>query len=102
MRRRMMPQFSTMRSALGKVCFGLGSVWTAAGVLKLIFGIRITFPLFPPLDLERVAPGPAITVGLLLVFVGAWLERRRVPEHHASPAIAANDLGPLLQTPLPG
>jgi hypothetical protein len=94
-----MPQFSVVRSALGKICFGLGSVWIAAGVLKLVFGIRIIFPLFPPLDLDRVAAGPSITVGLLLVFVGAWLERRRVSEHHDSPAVAANELGPFLETP---
>ena len=60
---------------IAKACAALGTLWTAAGVLKLIFGIRITLPLFPPLDLERVSILPSLTVGLFLVFAGAWLER---------------------------
>jgi hypothetical protein len=51
-----MRKFVRTRLALAKICFGLGSIWTAAGVLKLIFGVRVTLPLLPPLDLERVSP----------------------------------------------
>ena len=63
------------RKALADCSYFLGSVWGAAGALKLIFGIRITFPLFPPIDLERVSPGPAIAVALGLFALGAWLGR---------------------------
>ena len=63
------------RKALADCCYFLGSVWGAAGALKLIFGIRITFPLFPPIDLERVSPGPAIAVAVGLFALGAWLGR---------------------------
>ena len=63
------------RKALADCSYFLGSVWGAAGALKLIFGIRITFPLFPPIDLERVSPGPAIAIALGLFALGAWLGR---------------------------
>jgi hypothetical protein len=63
------------RKALADFSYFLGSVWGAAGALKLIFGIRITFPLFPPIDLERVSPGPAIAIALGLFVLGAWLGR---------------------------
>jgi hypothetical protein len=87
-----MLDFSKARLALGKVSFGLGSIWTAAGVLKLVFGIRITFPLFPPLDLERVSPGPTIAIGLILVFIGAWLERMSVRAQPSPEALRAKDV----------
>ena len=48
----------------------------------MIFGVRITFPLFPPIDLERVAPAPALIVSLVLCFVGAWLERTARATRH--------------------
>ena len=67
--------FSTVRRVLADCCFFLGSVWAAAGVLKWTFGIRITFPIFPPLDLERVSIVPAIATGIGLFVVGAWLAR---------------------------
>lgn len=63
------------RKALADFSYFLGSVWGAAGALKLIFGIRITFPLFPPIDLERVSPGPAIAIAFGLFALGAWLGR---------------------------
>lgn len=63
------------RKALADCSYFLGSVWGAAGVLKLIFGVRITFPLFPPIDLERVSPVPAIAIALGLFALGAWLGR---------------------------
>ena len=68
----------SLRGFLSNACFALSSVWAAAGILKLVFGIRITFPLFPPIDLERVAVVPAIGVALGLAVVGAWLGRSAV------------------------
>jgi hypothetical protein len=65
----------SIRKALADCSYFLGSVWGAAGALKLIFGIRITFPLFPPIDLERVSPGPAIAIAVGLFALGAWLGR---------------------------
>jgi hypothetical protein len=41
----------------------------------LAFGIRITFPLFPPLDLERVSPVSALATALGFIVLGAWLGR---------------------------
>ena len=63
------------RKALADCSYFLGSVWGAAGALKLIFGVRITFPLFPPIDLERVSPVPAIAIAVGLFALGAWLGR---------------------------
>lgn len=63
------------RKALAGCSFFLGSVWGAAGAFKLIFGIRITFPLFPPLDLDRVSPVPALATALGFIVLGAWLGR---------------------------
>ncbi len=67
------------RKALADCSYFLGSVWGAAGALKLIFGVRITFPIFPPIDLERVSPGPAIAIALGLFALGAWLGRGTEP-----------------------
>lgn len=94
-----MVKTSDLRGVLAKSCFALGSVWTVAGVLKLIFGVRITLLLFPPLDLDRVSPAPAIAIGLLLVFVGAWLERRAgsVAKQEAG-GLPAEHRRPLLHT----
>jgi hypothetical protein len=69
------PVSRSTRKVLADCSYFLGSVWGAAGALKLIFGIRITFPLFPPVDLERVSPGPAIAVAVGLFALGAWLGR---------------------------
>src|SRR2546423_12058298 len=70
-----MPISHTTRKALASCCFFLGSVWCAAGAFKLLFGIRITFPLFPPVDLGRVSPLPAIAIAVGLFALGAWLGR---------------------------
>jgi hypothetical protein len=69
------PKPSAIWGFVAKASSALGTIWTAAGVLKLVFGVRVTLPLFPPIDLERVAEWPSILVGLALVFVGAWLRR---------------------------
>jgi hypothetical protein len=66
---------SSIRTIVVRACTGLGTLWLAAGVLKLIFGVEVTLPIFPPIDLDRVATWPAVAVGLSLVFVGAWLQR---------------------------
>jgi hypothetical protein len=70
------------RKVIAACCFFLSSVWGAAGALKIIFGVRITFPLFPPIGLERVAPAPALIVSLALGFLGAWLERTSRATRH--------------------
>jgi len=69
---------STLK-ALADCCHFLGSLWGAAGALKLIFGVRITFPLFPPIDLERVSPAPAIAIAVGLFVLGGWLGRKGRP-----------------------
>ncbi len=66
---------TSLRILLGKTAEVLGTIWTAAGALKLIFGVRITLPLFPPLDLQQVSVWPSLGIGLALVFLGAWLRR---------------------------
>ncbi len=63
------------RKTLASCCFFLGSVWGVAAAFKLIFGVRITLPFFPPLDLERIAPLSAIAAALGLFALGARLGR---------------------------
>lgn len=63
------------RASLGGACHALGGVWLVAGVLRLVFGVAVTFPLLPPVDLERVSAGLALAVGGALVAAGAWLGR---------------------------
>jgi hypothetical protein len=63
------------RKAIAGGCFFLGSIWAAAGVFKMIFGVRITFSLLPPFGLERVNPLPALVVAFGFCVLGAWLER---------------------------
>ncbi|HEX6806487.1 MAG TPA: hypothetical protein VF118_00785 [Gemmatimonadaceae bacterium] len=65
----------TVRRLISTSCFFLGSVWAAAGSLKLIFGVRITFPLLPPLGLERVSPVSACLLALGFFALAAWLGR---------------------------
>ena len=66
---------NSVRTIVAKSSEVLGTIWAAAGALKLIFGVRITLPLFPPLDLQQVAVWPSLGIGLALVFLGAWLRR---------------------------
>lgn len=67
--------YHSARKSIAGACFFLGSIWAAAGVFKMLFGVRITLSLLPPLGLERVDPLPALAVGLGFCVLGAWLER---------------------------
>jgi len=68
---------SHLRTKLAGACHALGAVWAVAAVLRLVFGVAVTFPLLPPLDLERVQVLPAFAASLGLFLVGALLGRRR-------------------------
>jgi len=67
-----MARFSSSR----RVAFGLGVIWGVAGAFALLFGTQMTFPLLPPLGLERVAPIPSLAVAVGLFLLGARLGRR--------------------------
>ena len=85
---------SAMRRSIGEACHALGILWAGAGMLKLVFGVRISFPLFPPVDLSRVSPLPSLGVALALVTVGAWFRRSAKFREEAevlSLALAAED-----------
>jgi hypothetical protein len=62
-------------SVLSSTFFGLGSVWAVAGAFKLLFGVRLTFPLLPPIGLERVSPLPSLAVAAGCFALAAWLGR---------------------------
>jgi hypothetical protein len=64
-----------MRRFLSSACFSLGTVWAAAGILKLLFGVRLTLPLLPPFGLEQIAIVPSLLTGLVLFAIGALLGR---------------------------
>jgi hypothetical protein len=82
---------SSVRASLGGACHALGGVWLVAGVLRLIFGVAVTFPLLPPVDLQRVVPGVALAVGGAFVAIGAWLTRSaRASAGSPSPAPLAS------------
>lgn len=66
------------RKALASFAFGLGVIWGVAGAFALLFGTQLTFPLLPPLGLERVAPLPSLAVALGLFLTGAYLGRTMV------------------------
>jgi hypothetical protein len=71
------------RKALSGCCFFFASIWGAAAAFRWFFGVRITFPLFPPLDLERVSVVPAFLVALAFMILGAWLGRTsKDPANH--------------------
>ena len=60
---------------LSTTAFALGGMWAAAGVLHLVFGVAVTFPLLPPIDLGRVHDGTAFASALCYVGAGALLGR---------------------------
>lgn len=66
---------NSARKAIAGGCFFLGSLWAAAGVFKMLFGVRITLSLLPPLGLERVDPLPSLVAAFGFCVLGAWLER---------------------------
>jgi hypothetical protein len=70
-----MSVYHSARKTIAGACFFLGSIWSAAGVFKMIFGVRITYSLLPSIDLERVQPMPALIFALGFCVLGAWLER---------------------------
>ena len=61
---------------LSTTCFALGGMWAAAGVLHLVFGVAVTFPLLPPIDLGRVHVETAFATAFCFVVAGAVLGRR--------------------------
>jgi hypothetical protein len=67
--------YHSARKSIAGACFFLGSIWAAAGVFKMVFGVRITYSLLPPIDLERVHPLPALVAAFGFCVLGAWLER---------------------------
>lgn len=81
---------TSARAAFGGACHALGGIWTVAGVLRLIFGVRVTFPLLPPVDLEQVDPILALAVGAVLIAAGAWLGRSARAGGASSPAVPAS------------
>jgi hypothetical protein len=64
-----------VRSALSGAAFAVGSLWAVAGLLHAIFGVAITFPLLPPLDLERISEVSAVAHALAFFAAGAVLGR---------------------------
>lgn len=78
-----------IRKWAAELSIGLGTIWTWAGVAKMIFGVRITLPIFPAVDLTRVDATPAVLIGLGLVVLGAWLKRGVDLHHGRLPATLA-------------
>lgn len=66
------------RKVLANIAFGLGVIWGVAGAFALLFGTQLTFPLLPPLGLDRVAPIPSLAVAVGLFLIGAYLGRTPV------------------------
>ena len=64
-----------LRTTLAGACHALGAVWAIAATLRLVFGIAVTFPLLPPLDLARVQVLPAFAASLGLFLLGALIGR---------------------------
>jgi hypothetical protein len=91
------------RDALSSISFGLGSVWAVAGAFKLLFGVRVTFPLLPPIDLSRVSPVPALGIAFGFFVASAWLSRRAVRGDAApkSKGVASADSPMFLSNPAP-
>ena len=96
-------------SSLSGAAFAVGGLWAVAGVLHAIFGVAITFPLLPPLDLERISEPSAFAHALAFFAAGAGLGRwgraagaspaKAVAPALGSAAPAAAELGPA--APLP-
>ena len=63
------------RRVLANIAFGLGVIWGVAGAFALLFGTQLTFPLLPPLGLDRVAPILSLAVAVGLFLIGAYLGR---------------------------
>lgn len=64
-----------VRSRLSGICFALGTVWAVAGAMKAIFGVAITFPLLPPLALDRVDVTRSFIAALVWCLAGAVIGR---------------------------
>jgi|KBSMisStaDraftv2_1062788.scaffolds.fasta_scaffold1464169_2 hypothetical protein len=89
-----------MRRFLSSACFVVGTVWSAAGVLKFLFGIRLTLPVLPPLGLEQVAVGRSIAIGLALFAFGAVLARARRQPETAGLEDSTREVDHLLDAPI--
>lgn len=64
-----------MRRHLSSACFAIGTLWVAAGVLKMVFGAQVMLPLVPPFGLDRVSIVPSLFTGLLWFGFGAVIGR---------------------------
>ena len=83
-----------MRRHLSSACFSIGTLWAAAGVMKMVFGAHVTVPFLPPFGLEHVAILPAMITGLVWFGIGAVAGRgapredeSALPSHVPAPAL---------------
>ena len=70
-----MPLSRSARDVLAGSCFALSAVWAVTGALKLVFGVRITLVILPPLDLAQIVPMRAFGVAVGWMLLGALLGR---------------------------
>ena len=64
-----------LSAAVSALSFALGGLWLLAGTLRLVFGVRITLALVPPLALERIDVPAAFGMALGFTLLGALLGR---------------------------
>jgi hypothetical protein len=76
-----------LAAAVSAVAFALGGLWALAGTLRLVFGIKVTLALVPPLALDHVEVLPAFGMALGFTVLGALLGR--YAHTGAAPARAA-------------
>lgn len=96
-----------MRRFLSLACFTLGTLWAAAGVLRFLFGVRMTLPILPPFGLERVVVVPSVVTGLVLFAIGAVLgrqasiaEKRAGTDATLAPSTLLDEPSPFVVTPV--
>src|ERR1700737_5205659 len=84
----------SVKTVVGSMCFALGTVWAAAGVMHMLLGTAVTLPLLPPIDLLRVRESTAFATAMAYYVAGALFGRsasRAV--HEIETEHRASDLG---------
>ncbi|MGH7714014.1 MAG: hypothetical protein ACREOG_22230 [Gemmatimonadaceae bacterium] len=92
---------ATARASIAGACHALGGVWMIAGLLRAFFGVAVTVPFLPPVDLARVAVGPSLLIGGALILFGAWMGRGARRATAAARELAAADRDAALAPPSP-
>ena len=86
-----MRRSSVIWSSISSVCFGISFLWAAAFLLKDVFGVRVTVPILPPIDLAQVDQTTALIFTVVFAALGFLAAIGARPESRPAPSMKGGE-----------